>query len=127
MGGHGPNIFPLFSLCILILETLVEEIEGVVIDTTSIREQDLGRGKRKKFRNRHTFEERPCFTAAVGRNISFLGLFELCQKISSNLYVSRDRHKNLFISDPNVMRDVKTRSYSYSTFTVLTCVHLQGK
>jgi hypothetical protein len=26
-------------------ETLVEEIEGVVIDTTSVCEQDLGRGK----------------------------------------------------------------------------------
>jgi len=26
-------------------ETLVEEIDGVVVDTTSIREQDLGRGK----------------------------------------------------------------------------------
>jgi len=36
-------------------ETLVEEIEGVVVDTTSVREQDLGRGKRKKFRNRHYF------------------------------------------------------------------------
>ena len=36
-------------------ETLVEEIEGVVIDTTSVREQDLGRGKRKKFRNKHYF------------------------------------------------------------------------
>lgn len=36
-------------------ETLIEEIEGVVIDTTSIREQDLGQGKRKKFCNRHYF------------------------------------------------------------------------
>ena len=118
MGGHGPNIFPLFSLCILILETLIEEIEGVVIDTTSVCEQDLGRGKRKKFRNRHTFEERPVLYMfhCRGRPKYFLlGLFELRQKISSNLYVSRDRHKNLFISDPNVMRDVKTRSYSYST------------
>ena len=36
-------------------ETLVEEIEGVVTDTTSVRDQELGQGKRKKFRNRHYF------------------------------------------------------------------------
>ena len=36
-------------------ETLIEEVEGAVVDTTSVREQDLGRGKRKKFRNRLYF------------------------------------------------------------------------
>lgn len=33
-------------------ETLVEEVDGVVIDTTSMVEQETGCGRRKKFRNR---------------------------------------------------------------------------
>ena len=37
-------------------ETLIEEVDGVVIDATSSVAQEEGRGKRKKFWNRH-FEQ----------------------------------------------------------------------